>query len=99
MTSHGWLTTTMIMLPLIAAVVIWVVPMPRVWVGPAALLVSLFEVGFWIEALVRYDFDRGGLQEWNHATWLKDLGVQYLAINVDATIYLQACEALAKALK
>lgn len=31
--------------------------------------------------------------------WLKDLGVQYLAVNVDATIYLQACEALAKALK
>ena len=77
MTSHGWITTTMVMLPLIAAVVIWVVPMPRVWVAPAALLVSLFEVGFWIEALVRYDFDRGGLQEWNHATWLKDLGVSY----------------------
>ena len=37
---------------------IWVVPMPRVWVAPAALLVSLFEIGFWIEALVRYDFDR-----------------------------------------
>jgi 4-hydroxy-2-oxoheptanedioate aldolase len=31
--------------------------------------------------------------------WLKDLGVQYLAINVDATIYLQACESLARALK
>jgi 2-keto-3-deoxy-L-rhamnonate aldolase RhmA len=31
--------------------------------------------------------------------WLKDVGVQYLSINVDATIYLQACEALAKALK
>src|SRR5262249_7525604 len=77
MTSHGWITTTMIMLPLIAAGVIWIVPMPRVWVAPAALLVSLFEVGFWIEALVRYDFDRGGLQEWNHATWLKDLGVSY----------------------
>ena len=39
--------------------------MPRVWVAPAALLVSLFEVGFWIEALVRFDFDRGGLQESN----------------------------------
>ena len=31
--------------------------------------------------------------------WLKDLGVQYLAVNVDATIYMQACEALATALK
>jgi len=77
MTGHGWIPTTLILLPLIAAVVLWVVPMPRVWVAPAALLVSLFEVGFWIEALVRYDFDRGGLQEWNHASWLKDLGVSY----------------------
>ena len=24
--------------------------------------------------------------------WLIDLGVQYLSINVDATIYMQACE-------
>jgi len=31
--------------------------------------------------------------------WLIDLGVQYLSINVDATIYLQACEKIAKALK
>lgn len=31
--------------------------------------------------------------------WLIDLGVQYLSINVDATIYMQACEAIAKALK
>ena len=77
MTAHGWITTTMIMLPLIAGLVLFVVPMPKVWVAPAALLVSLFEIGFWIEALVRYDFDRGGLQEWNHASWLKDLGVSY----------------------
>src|SRR5215831_4121448 len=77
MTAHGWITTTMIMLPLIAGLVLWVVPMPKVWVAPAALLVSLFEIGFWIEALVRYDFDRGGLQEWNHRSWLKDLGVSY----------------------
>lgn len=31
--------------------------------------------------------------------WLIDLGVQYLSINVDATIYMQACEKIAKALK
>lgn len=31
--------------------------------------------------------------------WLIDLGVQYLSINVDATIYMQACESIAKALK
>lgn len=31
--------------------------------------------------------------------WLIDLGVQYLSINVDATIYMQACEQIARALK
>ncbi len=30
MTNHGWVTTTLILVPLIAALVIWVVPMPRV---------------------------------------------------------------------
>lgn len=31
--------------------------------------------------------------------WLIDLGVQYLSINVDATIYMQACESIVKSLK
>lgn len=31
--------------------------------------------------------------------WLIDLGVQYLSINVDATIYMQACEAIVNAVK
>lgn len=31
--------------------------------------------------------------------WLIDLGIQYIAINVDATIYMQACENIANELK
>ena len=31
--------------------------------------------------------------------WLIDLGIQYISINVDATIYMQACEAIATELK
>lgn len=31
--------------------------------------------------------------------WLIDLGIQYIAINVDATIYMQACEQIADELK
>lgn len=77
MTNHGWVTTTLILVPLIAALVIWVVPMPRVWVGPAALAVALAEIGFWIHALVQFDFDKGGLQEANKASWFKDLGVSF----------------------
>ena len=31
--------------------------------------------------------------------WLIDLGIQYISINVDATIYMQACEAIVNDLK
>lgn len=31
--------------------------------------------------------------------WLLDIGVQYLSFNVDATIYMQACEGIVKELK
>jgi NADH-quinone oxidoreductase subunit M len=75
--SHGWITTTLILLPLGGALLLWLVPMPRVWIAPTALLLSLFEIGFWIEALVRYDFEKGGLQEATRHTWFKDLGVSY----------------------
>ena len=30
------------------------------------------------------------------AKWLKGLGVQYIAVNVDATIYMQACRDIVK---
>ena len=43
-----WLSTILIFLPMAAAVVVWLVPMPRLWVGSLATLVSLVEVGFWI---------------------------------------------------
>jgi NADH-quinone oxidoreductase subunit M len=77
MSGHGWITTTLILLPLGGALLLWLVPMPRVWIAPAALLISLFEIGFWIEAVARFDFDRGGLQEASRLTWFEDLGVAY----------------------
>ncbi len=77
MTAHGWVTTTLVLVPLIAAAVVWIVPMPRVWIGPAAVAVALAEVGFWIHALSQFDFSKGGLQESNQASWFKDLGVSY----------------------
>ncbi len=77
MNAHGWITTTLILLPFGGALLLWLVPMPRVWIAPTALLISLVEIGFWIEALVHFDFDRGGLQESSRLTWFKDLGVSY----------------------
>ncbi len=77
MNAHGWITTTLILVPLGGALVLWLVPMPRVWIAPTALLLSLFEIGFWIEAVARFDFGRSGLQESSRLTWFKDLGVSY----------------------
>ena len=77
MNAHGWITTTLILVPLGGALLIWLIPMPRVWIAPTALLISLFEIAFWIEALARFDFDKGGLQESSQLTWFTDLGVSY----------------------
>jgi NADH-quinone oxidoreductase subunit M len=60
-----------------AAVVIWITPMPRLWVGSLATLVSLVEVGFWITALDRFDFDDGSLQLSQQHSWFSSLGVSY----------------------
>jgi NADH-quinone oxidoreductase subunit M len=75
--AHGWITDVLILLPLSGSLLLWLVPMPRVWIAPTALLVSLFEIGFWVEALVRFDFGKGGLQESSKLTWFKDLGASY----------------------
>jgi len=77
MSAHGWITTTLVLVPLGGALLLWLVPMPRVWIAPTALLLSLFEIGFWIEGLARFDFSKGGLQESSQLTWFKDLGVSY----------------------
>jgi NADH-quinone oxidoreductase subunit M len=77
MTAHGWITDVLILLPLAGGLLVWLVPMPRVWIAPTALLIALFEIGFWVESLVRFDFDQGGLQESSRLSWLDDLGVSY----------------------
>jgi NADH-quinone oxidoreductase subunit M len=71
-----WLTTLLILLPLAGALVVWLLPLPGPLAGSLALLVSLAEVGFWINALVRFEFDRG-LQFSQQRAWFGDLGVSY----------------------
>jgi NADH-quinone oxidoreductase subunit M len=70
-------TTALILLPLAAAFVIWVLPLNDVSAGALALLAALAEVGLWIQALVRYDFAAGGLQFAQQRTWFSDLHVSY----------------------
>ena len=71
------MTTLLIILPLAAAVVIWVLPLNRVSAGSLALLAALAEVGIWIQMLARFDFGRGGLQFSQHRSWFSDLHVSY----------------------
>jgi NADH-quinone oxidoreductase subunit M len=71
------MTTVLIVLPLAAALIIWVLPLNDVSAGALALLAALAEVGVWIQLVARYDFDQGGLQfaqQWN---WFSDLHVSY----------------------
>ncbi len=37
----GWLTTTLIFLPLAVALLLWLLPVPRLWAGPLATLAAL----------------------------------------------------------
>src|SRR5438132_3373597 len=73
----SWLTTILICLPLAGALVIWVTPLPRMWVGSLATLVALVEVGFWVDAVKRFDFSSGALQLGQRHTWFRDLGVSW----------------------
>ena len=50
------LTTVLIWLPIVAALVVWALPLSRYATGSLAVLVSLAEVGIWIEQAARFDF-------------------------------------------
>jgi len=70
-------TSVLVWLPIAAAVVIWILPLSRYATGGLAVLVSLVEVGLWIEQAARFDFGRSGLQFSQNTPWIKDLHVSY----------------------
>jgi NADH-quinone oxidoreductase subunit M len=74
---NEWLTTILILLPLGAALVIWLLPWSSQAAGSFALLAALVEVGVWINALTRFDFGVSGIQFEQERTWFDDLGVSY----------------------
>lgn len=73
----GWLTTTLILLPVGGALLVWLFPLGRFAAGALAFLFSLVEVAFWVWALDRFDFGAGGIQLENRARWFGDLDVSY----------------------
>jgi NADH-quinone oxidoreductase subunit M len=71
------LTTALILLPLAGAVVVALLPLPRTTTAGLAFLVALMEVGLWIVAASRFDFDDGVPQLGTTREWVESLGISY----------------------
>ena len=70
------LTTLLIFVPIVAALVVWTVPLPRGWSGGVAFVAAFAEVGLWIGGAARFDY-QGDLQYSARHDWFADLGVSY----------------------
>ena len=77
--ANGWLTDTLIMLPLGGALFIALLPLPRIAAGLVALAVSLVEIAFWGGALTTFDYSPGKpfVQLQEQTKWFGDLGISY----------------------
>jgi NADH-quinone oxidoreductase subunit M len=84
---NEWLTTILIFLPIGAALVVWLLPLSDRGAGSLALLAALAEVGVWINALTRFEFE-DGLQFDQRYTWFGDLGVSYHVGLLDFSLWL-----------
>ena len=71
------MTTLLILLPIGAALAIWILPLNPVSAGSLAVLAALAEVGVWIQMLARFDFGDPGLQFSQQRNWFSDLNVSY----------------------
>ena len=71
------LTDVLILVPLLGGLAVWLVPLPRELSAGLAFLIALVEVGLWITALGRIDFDDPGLQLATRTEWFDDLEVSY----------------------
>src|SRR5436190_17161623 len=73
---NDWVVTVLILLPLAGALLVWLLPWTKLGAGGFALLVALAEVGVWIQAAARFDFE-GGLQFQQETPWFPDLSVSW----------------------
>ncbi len=72
----AWIVTILIFLPVAGGLACFVFPFGGRAVASFGALVALVEVGFWIDALARFDFSQG-LQFEQQASWFSDLNVSY----------------------
>jgi NADH-quinone oxidoreductase subunit M len=82
------LVTALVFGPILAALLLWITPLPRRAAGAFAMLVATAELGGWIAALGRFDFGNGGLQLDTSTPWFEELGVSYTVGFFDFSLWL-----------
>jgi NADH-quinone oxidoreductase subunit M len=85
---NEWLTTVLILLPVGAALLVWLLPWSNQAAGSLALLAALVEVGIWINAVTRFEFEPAGLKFEQQETWFDDLNVSYHVGMYDYSLWL-----------
>ncbi|MGH3136542.1 MAG: complex I subunit 4 family protein [Gaiellaceae bacterium] len=91
------LTTALILLPIVGALVVAVAPLPRESTAGLAFLVALMEVGLWIAAATRFDFDDGSLQLGTSREWVESLGISYSVGFYGFSLWLTGAAAIVSA--
>ena len=71
------LTTLLIAVPLVAALVVWVLPLSAESTSGLALLAALAEVGLWVGGARNFDFSSQEQQYSASREWFSDLGISY----------------------
>jgi NADH-quinone oxidoreductase subunit M len=71
------LTTLLIVVPLIGAILVWTLPLSRESTGGLALLVALAEVGLWLGSARNFDFSSETQQYSTNREWFDELGISY----------------------
>ena len=71
------LTTLLIVVPLVGALVVWIAPVSRDSTAGLALLVVLAEVGLWLGSTRNFDFGSDVQQYSASQEWFEELGISY----------------------
>jgi NADH-quinone oxidoreductase subunit M len=71
------LTTLLVVVPLVAALVVWVLPLSAESTSGLALLAALAEVGLWVGGARNFDFSSQEQQYSASREWFSDLGISY----------------------
>ena len=71
------LATLLICVPLVAAAILLVAPLPHDWTAWLASVVALADVGLWLGGMRNFDFSATTLQYSANQSWISDIGFSY----------------------